>query len=83
MEYAFKATDYASDNEDKVFASWDRFASDIDENFGKVSDKEFVEAVDYLLTNPPHKQIRNNGVLTFTDQVIDGDQKSAQQTIDV
>jgi len=81
MEYALKATDYASQNESKVIASWDRFANEINETFGQVSDEEFATAVDYLLQHPPRKQVRRNSVLTFEDQVIDKKQKRAQQAL--
>jgi len=81
MEYALKATDYASQNEGKVIASWDRFANEINEIFGQVSDVEFATAVDYLLQHPPRKQVRRNGVLTFEDRVIDKKPKRAQQAL--
>ncbi|MCY4641501.1 MAG: hypothetical protein OXC41_02210 [Gammaproteobacteria bacterium] len=81
MEYALKATGYASDNKDKAFASWDTFANEIAEDFKNVPDKEFVEAVDYLLKNPPRKQVQDDGELAFKDQVIDGNQKRAQQAL--
>ncbi|MCU7869634.1 MAG: hypothetical protein KZQ98_14050 [Candidatus Thiodiazotropha sp. (ex Lucinoma borealis)] len=81
MEYALKATRYASGNEGRVTASWDRFANDIDEAFGQVTDDKFMVAVNYLLTRPPRKQVRQDGSLTFEDQVIDNNQRRAQQTI--
>ncbi|MEJ1359658.1 MAG: hypothetical protein RPU64_04020 [Candidatus Sedimenticola sp. (ex Thyasira tokunagai)] len=81
MEYALKATAYASENGGKVTASWDRFANEIDDAFGQVADDEFIAAVDYILTYPPRKQVRNDGVLTFESQVIDVNQTRAQQTL--
>ena len=81
MEYALKATRYASENEGKVAACWDRFANDIDEAFRQVADNEFIGAVDYLLTHPPRKQVRQNGVLTFQNQAIDRNQRRAQQAL--
>jgi len=81
MEYALKATRYASDNEGRVTASWDRFANDIDEVFGQVTDEDFTIAVNYLLTQPPRKQVRQGDILIFEDQVIDEDQRRAQQTL--
>ncbi len=81
MEYALKATDYASENEGKVTASWDRFANEIDEVFRQIADEKFAAAVDYLLTHPPRKQVRKDDVLTFEDQVIDENQRRAQQAL--
>ena len=71
MEYALKATRYASENEGRVTASWDRFANDIDEASGQVTDEGFTVAMNYLLTQPPRMQIRQDGILTFEDRVID------------
>ena len=81
MEFALKATDFASENEGKVSASWDRFANEIDDDFKQCTSKNLTTAVDYLLTHPPRKQVRKNGVLTFDDQVIDNKQTEAQQTL--
>ena len=81
MEYALKAANYASENEGTVTASWDRFANEIDGAFGQVADEELTAAVDYLLQNPPRKQVRKDGVLTFQDQVIDENQSRAQQAL--
>ena len=81
MEFALKATEYASDNEGGVVACWDRFANDIDEAFGKITDNEFNAAVDYLLAQAPRKQVLKDGVLTFQDQAIDQNQRRAQQAL--
>lgn len=81
MEYALKATVFATENEGKVTAPWDRFANEIDEAFAQVTDEEFAAAVDYLLTHPPRKQVRKDGVLTFENQVIDENQRRAQQAL--
>lgn len=81
MEYALKATRYASEGEGRVTVSWDRFANDIDEIFCRVTDEDFTTAVHYLLTQPPRMQMRQDGVLLFVDQAIDEHQSRAQQTL--
>lgn len=81
MEYALKATGYASPNEGKVIATWDKFANEIDEAFGQVVDEELTIAVDYLLNDPPRKQVMKNGALAFEDRVVDGQQRRAQQAL--
>jgi hypothetical protein len=82
MEYALKATGkYAAGGEDRVSANWDRFANDIDESFCAVEDERFRRAVDYLLTQPPRKQVLRQGAVTFVDQQIDTKQLKAQQTL--
>lgn len=84
MEYALKATPpYVAGDENRVDALWDRFANAIDAAFAAIpqEDKPFWEAVDYLLNHPPRKQVLQDGVLTFKDQVIDQNQTQAQQTL--
>ncbi len=81
MEYALKATDYASETEGNVTALWDRFANGIDEPFGQVTEEEFTTAVGYLLSHPPRRQVRKDGTLMFADQVIDKHQKRVQQVL--
>ena len=84
MEYALKATPaYVGGDENRVDALWDRFANEINGAFEAISreDKEFWEAVDYLLSRPPRKQVLRDAVLTFKDKVIDQNQRKAQQTL--
>lgn len=84
MEYALKATPaYAGGDENRVDALWDRFANEINDALEAIprEDKEFWEAVDYLNIHPPRKQVFQDGALTFKDQVIDQNQRKAQQTL--
>ncbi|HOZ25707.1 MAG TPA: hypothetical protein PK080_00015 [Hyphomonadaceae bacterium] len=84
MEYALKATPpYVAGDENRAEALWDRFANAIDAAFGAIpqDDAEFWEAVNFLLSYPPRKQVLRDGALTFKDQVIDTNQKQAQQTL--
>lgn len=81
MEYALKATDYASESEGRVTASWDKFANEVDEAFGHVADSGLVAAADYLLAHPPRKQVRKDGHLAFEDQIIDKNQRRTQQVL--
>ena len=71
MEYALKASRYATGNENKVYASWDGFANDVDEAFRQIANEEFTRAVEYLLTCPPRKQVLEDGVLRFRENEID------------
>jgi len=82
MEYALKSTiRFASGNDKGVEAAWDVFAKDIDEKFGAINDTSFLDAVKYLLTSPPRKQVIRDGVLRFEDQAIDTQQPKAQQVL--
>lgn len=82
MEYALKASiKYAFGNGKEVKANWDGFANDIGKQFSAIDDKEFKDAVDYLLNHPPRKQILENSILRFADQEIEKKQTTAQQTL--
>jgi len=81
LEYSLKATDYASENGGNVSANWDRFANGVNEGFEQIKDEEFKAAVRFLLTRPPRKQVRRDGMLDFRDQVIDENQRTAQQVL--
>lgn len=81
LEYALKATIYGTENEGRVEACWDRFANDIDEAFRQIAHDEFKAAVDYLLGQPPRKQVRREGALTFQEQTVDKNQTIAQQIL--
>ena len=80
-EYALKAAGYASEGGGRVTASWDRFANDIDGDLQKIADEQLASAVDCLLTTPPRRQVRKDGVLSFEDQDIDGGQSATQQIL--
>ena len=61
-EYALKASDFILDQGEAV-PHWDRFANDIKDKFNKDKSIELKESVEYILQNPPKKQIVKDGVL--------------------
>lgn len=81
MEYALKAGGFAFGGENGIEPAWDRFANEIDDAFGKIDDPAFKEAVDFLLSMPPRRQIKKNGAIDFDDRTIDKSQTRAQQTL--
>jgi hypothetical protein len=81
MEYALKSTRYAIGSEKKVDPAWDSFANEIDDAFLQIEDPEVVAARNYLLTRPPRKQTLAGNRITFTDQIIDANQKQTQQIL--
>lgn len=82
MEYALKATGgYATDASSSVAAAWDRFANDIDKSFRVVEDKYLKSAAAYLLDNATRRQVLQNGVMTFIDQIVNNNQTKTQQTL--
>jgi hypothetical protein len=71
FEYALKNTQYKHGNSRKVEADWESFASDITPHFQIAPESELESAVNYLLSNPPKKQIIDtNNQLTFEAQVV-------------
>ena len=81
MEYALKSTRYANGSDRRVDPAWDRFANEFDEAFLQIGETELVEARKYLLSRPPRKQTLVDNRITFTDQVIDANQKTTQQIL--
>lgn len=65
FEYALKRNPrYARDNGTGVSPYWDRFASDVSASFEGLQEKGLSEAIQYLITHPPKKQVlKRNGVL--------------------
>ncbi len=81
MEYALKVTTYAVGNDSKVDANWDKFANTVNDAFTAIADADVVAAREFLLANPPRKQVLNNGKVDFKDQVIDEAQRPTQQVL--
>lgn len=81
MEYALKVTTYAVGNDSKVDANWDKFANTVNDAFMAVADADVVAAREFLLANPPRKQVLNNGKVDFKDHVIDEAQRPTQQVL--
>jgi len=81
MEHALKAGGFADGGENGIEPAWDRFANEIDSAFGKVGDKAFKEAVHFLLSKPPRRQVKKNGAIDFDDRKIDKAQTRTQQTL--
>jgi len=81
MEYALKSTKFATGGEKRVEAAWDCFANKYDEKLLAIDEPDLKEAINFLLTQPPRKQVLQDGEVSFIDQVIDDKQKKTQQLI--
>lgn len=66
FEYALKATGYHKGN-GPAEPDWRRFAENISEVFKQSTDVGFDEAVNYILNNPPKKQVIIAGKLDWID----------------
>jgi hypothetical protein len=81
FEHALKSTNYAIGSENRVDAAWDRFANDIDARFNDIQDDHLTQCVDFLMTEPPRKQVLDGNRTRFQDQTVDPNQKTTQQLL--
>ncbi|MCK4841938.1 MAG: hypothetical protein KAT04_08650 [Methylococcales bacterium] len=81
IEYALKSTEFAIGNNKRVEPAWDKFANEIDEKLFQSKDKKLLKAIEYILQNPPRKQVLENGRIAFINQTIDDSQKRTQQLL--
>ncbi|CAH9066373.1 hypothetical protein PSEHALCIP103_03573 [Pseudoalteromonas haloplanktis] len=82
MEYALKATRFQDGNEDRVSASWNRFANEADDIFDESSSDDLQEAVNYMTSKPPRKQVLVEGRrVEFRDFTKDANQRQLQQLL--
>lgn len=80
-EYALKSSGYAHGDQYGVQPRWDDFARDIDWHFRRVKLVSFRKAVEYLLTEPPRKQVLLNGHLQWKVAPPKPDLPKAVQTL--
>ena len=81
VEYALKSTGFAIGNHKKVDPAWDIFANEIDEKLFQIDNTELLQAIEYILENPPRKQVLENEQIIFINQTIDSSQKRTQQLL--
>jgi hypothetical protein len=80
-EYALKGASFAKSSAKSVEANWDEFAKSIDWHFRRVKDVAFVDAVQFLLTEPPRKQVLRDGHLDWKESPPDPKLPKAQQVL--
>jgi hypothetical protein len=80
-EYALKGTGFAKGGVNSVEADWDAFANAVDWHFRRVHDDAFLEAVEFLLTDPPRKQILKNGRVEWKQSPPDPNLPKAPQVL--
>ncbi len=78
-EFALKAAGLAH-GEDAT-PSWDRYANTIDAGLARLNSPELTAAIDYLLTQPPKKQVLDGGRLQWRDAPPDPNQSRAAQVL--
>jgi hypothetical protein len=73
MEYALKAARYWK-RQNKAEANWDSFVSAIKDSFHTDHSNELKTAYDYILLQPPNKQMIVDGALVWKAVPADGDE---------
>jgi len=64
-EFALKNSGFVTGGEDSALPHWDKFANTIKDQFKKNKTKELEAAVDYIMLNPPMKQVLRDGSLMW------------------
>jgi hypothetical protein len=65
FEYAMKRSKYLKGDETRAEADWDKLGNCLHKKFDPARMPELQAAVDYLMRNPPQKQVVVNGVLDW------------------
>ncbi|MGF1767070.1 hypothetical protein L4D06_06755 [Enterovibrio makurazakiensis] len=66
IEYSLKAASFHS-GDGKANPNWTSFAQDIDAKFQAVNDKNLEVCKQYILDNPPKKQVIEQGKIKWSD----------------
>ena len=66
IEYSLKAASFHT-GEGNANPNWTTFAHDIDSKFQAIQDKKLNEAKQYILSNPPKKQVIEQGNIAWSD----------------
>lgn len=67
FEYALKMSDYLRRNPTEPRVDWRRFATSLEHIFSNPPTGEFAEAIEYLRTHPPKKQIVIEGRIAWSN----------------
>jgi hypothetical protein len=78
-EFALKATGFAKGKD--ATAAWDSYARAIDAAFTQLKSAELTAAIDYLISQPPKKQVLVKGKLRWADAPPDANLPRAEQVI--
>jgi hypothetical protein len=67
FEYALKANGYMVPDRRDAVADWTRFALDVHPVLEQAEDQELTEALNFILKEPPKKQINRGGVVDWDE----------------
>lgn len=80
-EFALKTAGFAHGDANGVCPNWDLFAQTIDAQFYPAQSADFNRAVDYLLNQPPRKQVLINNHLEWRDAAPDAKLTRAERVL--
>jgi hypothetical protein len=80
-EFALKNSGFVKGNEGKVSPDWDGFAASITDTFTKHKSDDLRQAANYILDNPPMKQVLRQNTLMWEANVPDGNLKEIEVLI--
>jgi hypothetical protein len=80
LEYALKATNYLQSADGDAKANWGSFADRIEPMLAALTDPKFLAARDYLLAEPPRKQVVRSGKLDWDAGKPEGQSVARQLT---
>jgi hypothetical protein len=69
FEYALKRAGFATGDQQKVAANWDKLAADLADVWNPHRTDELRKAVEYITQIPPRKQVLDNGTLKWVENV--------------
>jgi len=76
FEYALKANGYLIPNRRNAEADWSRFAVEIHDAFGNLESEELKTAINFILSEPPKKQINTNGAVEWDETPPDANNQT-------
>ena len=68
VEFALKATGFALGDLDGVRPNWNGFAVSLRDKFDKTANPTLLQACDYILADPPRRQVLVDGSLAWNTQ---------------
>lgn len=71
-EFALKNSGFVKGNEREASPDWDRFAASIKNSFAKDKSDDLTQAANYILNNPPMKQVLRQNTLMWKANVPHG-----------
>jgi hypothetical protein len=64
-EFALKNSGFVKGDQRQVLADWDSFAESLENNFRKDKNKSLSQAVNYIMDNPPMRQVLRDSALMW------------------